>query len=224
MKINYNVTGPKRKALVEAITQELGIPVKYLGAPTFAYEVGNYIIDKSGVLEGKDNPGLVADLLEIHDFKAATEEYNTSFPEEESTSLIIELPRVDFTDVALENLKGLVESKETLIKNALGIDSVLVMVGEETISFSWFSGDLVPDEIKAYTHFIAALAEMAKKQKRVNTTQKAVENEKYAFRCFLLRLGFIGPEYKTVRKILLSKLTGSSAFRSSKTRDEAIEQ
>jgi len=41
-----------------------------------------------------------------------------------------------------------------------------------------------------------------------------VENEKYAFRCFLLRLGFIGAEYKIERKILLRNLTGSSAFKS----------
>lgn len=55
---------------------------------------------------------------------------------------------------------------------------------------------------------------MTKNQQRVSRTEKEVDNEKYAFRCFLLRLGFIGAEYKTERKILLSKLTGSSAFKS----------
>jgi hypothetical protein len=251
MRIDYNVTGPRRKALVEAISQELNAPVKYLGAPTFAYEVGNYHIDRNGVLEGKDNPGLVAVLLGLHDFKAVSKEYDTPLPEaetvpedlevpneaalggrispykdyeeppfndpalqEEADYLTIEMPRVDFTDAAIENLKRLVENKETLIKKALDADSVPVILGEETISFPWFSGELDSDEIKAYTHFIAALCEMAKTQKRVNATEKAVENEKYAFRCFLLRLGFIGPEYKSERKILLSKLTGSSAFRS----------
>ena len=39
-------------------------------------------------------------------------------------------------------------------------------------------------------------------------------NEKYAFRCFLLRLGFIGAEYKSERKILLENFTGSAAFKS----------
>ena len=43
--------------------------------------------------------------------------------------------------------------------------------------------------------------------------EKEVENEKYAFRCFLLRLGFIGKDYKDERKILLRNLTGSSAFK-----------
>jgi CRISPR/Cas system-associated protein endoribonuclease Cas2 len=48
----------------------------------------------------------------------------------------------------------------------------------------------------------------------VTATEKPTDNEKYAFRCFLLRLGFIGSEYKTYRKILLKNLTGNSAFKS----------
>jgi hypothetical protein len=55
---------------------------------------------------------------------------------------------------------------------------------------------------------------MAKKQKRVTAKEKQLDNEKYAFRCFLLRLGFIGNEYKQERKILLRNLEGSSAFKS----------
>ena len=54
---------------------------------------------------------------------------------------------------------------------------------------------------------------MSKNQKRVNATEKEVDNEKYAFRCFLLRLGFIGEMYKKERKILLRNLNGSSAFK-----------
>ena len=48
MQINYNVTGAKRKELVNAISQKLNAPVRYLGAPTFAYEVADYNIDKNG--------------------------------------------------------------------------------------------------------------------------------------------------------------------------------
>ena len=70
-----------------------------------------------------------------------------------------------------------------------------------------------PDEVRAYTHFITALCEMARNQKRVTAKEKETDNDKYAFRCFLLRLGFIGADYKTERKILLRNLSGSSAFR-----------
>lgn len=245
MQINYNVTGTKRKSLVSAISQELNAPTKYLGAPTFAYEVGGYHIDKNGVIRGTDNPGLVADLQGLHDFKAITEEYDTPLPEAEpvpedvqipyeaalgdrvspyhdyeeppaygeSNHLTIEMPRSAFTDMALENLKRLVESKSALIKKALGTDCTPIITGEETISFPWFQGELTSDEVKAYTHFVTALCELAKTQQRVNATEKQVENEKYAFRCFLLRLGFVGSEFKTERKILLNNLSGNSAFK-----------
>ena len=253
MKINYSITGPKRKSLVGAISLELNVPTIYLGAPTFAYEVGGYHIDKNGMLEGEDNPGLVADLQGLHDFKAITEEYDAPLPEAEpvpedvqipyeaalggrvspyrdyeeppayaepeqsdeveTNHLSIELPRSAFTDVALENLKRLVESKSSLIKKALGTDCIPIITNEETISFTWFQGELTPDEVKAYTHFVTALCEMAKTQQRVNAAEKQVENEKYAFRCFLIRLGFVGSEYKAERKILLKNLSGNSAFK-----------
>ena len=59
------------------------------------------------------------------------------------------------------------------------------------------------------------------RSKRITATEKPVDNEKYAFRCFLLRLGFIGSEHKTQRKILLRNLTGSSAFRSGTKKEVA---
>ncbi len=261
MQINYNVTGAKRKELVNAISQKLNAPVRYLGAPTFAYEVADYNIDKNGVVRGPDNSELVDALLSFHDFKAATEEYDTPLPkaelvpeniqipyeaalsgrvspyndyeespvyaepdEIEDVRLIIQMPRESFTEIALDNLKGLVESKETLIKKALDTDSIPIIVNEEFVTFPWFQSECSAEEVKAYTHFVTALCEMAKKQTRVNSTEKSVENEKYAFRCFLLRLGFIGPEYKTERKILLSKLSGSSAFKSGSAKHEEVSE
>lgn len=80
------------------------------------------------------------------------------------------------------------------------------------MAFPWFS-QVDADSAAAYTHFISALCEMSRNAKRVTATEKPVENEKYAFRCFLLRLGFIGSEYKAERKILLKNLSGSSAFK-----------
>ena len=230
MQINYNVTGPKRKELVNAISQELNSPVKYLGAPTFAYEMADYNVNKNGVLSGPDNKELVDNLLGLHDFKAISEEFDTPPPKaeanetEESINLIIQMPRADFTDTAIENLKGLVESKAALLKKALDTDSIPIIEDEEYVAFPWFQGKCSSEEVKAYTHFVTALCEMAKKQTRVNSTEKSVENEKYAFRCFLLRLGFIGPEYKIERKILLSKLSGSSAFKSGTAKQRVSEQ
>ena len=116
------------------------------------------------------------------------------------------------------------ESKSSLIKKALNVTDLSILKGDETVSFPWFSDASDPEEVKAYTHLITALCDMAKTQNRVVASAKDVDNEKYAFRCFLLRLGFIGTEYKTERKILLKNLTGSSAFRSLKNEVSDDEQ
>lgn len=71
-----------------------------------------------------------------------------------------------------------------------------------------------------YTKFIAALCKMSVGAKRINESSKEVINEKYAFRCFLLRHCFIGDEFKKDRKILLEKISGSSAFRNEGNEDE----
>lgn len=116
--------------------------------------------------------------------------------------------------VSVGNLTRLLEAKGNLIKKALGVDALPIEIQDDRVAFPWFEELPDADAVQAYTHFISALCEMSKNAKRVTVTEKTVENEKYAFRCFLLRLGFIGAEYKTERKILLKNLTGSSAFKS----------
>ena len=91
------------------------------------------------------------------------------------------------------------------------------------VSFPWFPATPAPDELNAYDTFICKLCEIARNQARVNTSEKPTDNEKYAFRCFLLRLGFIGAEYKTARKTLLKNLSGSSAFRNGGAQHEISE-
>jgi len=135
--------------------------------------------------------------------------------------LTISLP-LDKVDAG--KLARILEAKGNLIKKALGVDNLPIEIGEDTISFPWFSELPDADTSTAYTHFISALCRMSKEQKRVTATEKEVDNEKYAFRCFLLRLGFIGEEYKTDRKILLKNLTGSSAFKSGSRKEAATDE
>ena len=80
--------------------------------------------------------------------------------------------------------------------------------------FPWFSGDADGDEVKAYSMLVERLCSAAKEKQRITAKERAVENPKYAMRCFLLSLGFIGDEYKAARKILLRNLSGSGAFKS----------
>ena len=133
-------------------------------------------------------------------------------------ALTIELPRDGFTDTATSNLEKLVESKSALIKKAVGAESLPIEQTDETLRFPWFPLCASADEVKAYSRFISALCAMAKEQKRITATEKPVDNEKYAFRCFLLRLGFIGEDYKAERKILLRNLSGNGSFKSGERR------
>ena len=142
---------------------------------------------------------------------SATEGKQTA--DSEDIGLTVSMPRSNFTEKALENLKAIIEAKGKLIRHALDVEDLPIEVSEDVVSFPWFETLPAAEEVKAYNHFISALCEMAINQKRITVKEKEVENEKYAFRCFLLRLGFIGEEYKEERKILLRNLTGSSAFK-----------
>ncbi len=137
---------------------------------------------------------------------------------DESAGLTVEIP---YDKTNYYRVLQLIEAKGTLIRKALGVSELPVRIDGDRIAFPWFSELPSPEECKAYTHFISALCEMAKNAKRVTAKEKAVDNEKYAFRCFLLRLGFIGEEYKAERKILLRNLSGSSAFRSGAKKEYA---
>lgn len=232
MKIEFNRTGAERKALVTAIGEILEVKPKYKGMPSAAYEIDYFTVTKDGALEFDDRAdseeienllerladrGIVAAPAETAQarLEAGAEELPAepeTEPQEANVGLTVALPREGFTDNALENLQKLVDSKAGLMKKALAVDALPVEVTEERVSFPWFS-EVDSDSAKAYTHFITALCDMAKQQKRITAREKDTENEKYAFRCFLLRLGFIGTEYKEERKILLRNLTGSSAFK-----------
>ena len=142
-------------------------------------------------------------------------------PQGETVGLTVAMP---LDKVLVGNLTNLLEAKGSLIKKALGISEIPIIIDEEKISFPWFSDGLDTDTVKAYTDFIAALCKMSREQKRISNTEKAVENEKYAFRCLLLRLGFVGAEYKRDRKILLKNLTGSSAFKNDVKKEAADDE
>ncbi len=215
MKIKFNVKGSERKNLVNAVEDLLEVKPIYQGAPTFAYKIKDFTVDKNGTLflDDSTDSANVLDGLVSRGFIAEETENAT----QGNIGLVIELLLQGFTDTALLNLERLVESKNLLIKKALGVNNLPIIKTEDRVSFPWFSSETTADEVKAYTQFICALCEMAKSQKRITATPRPVDNEKYAFRCFILRLGFVGTEYKTERKILLSKLTGSSAFKAPKS-------
>ena len=246
MRFEFNRTGAERKALVQAMGEILEVKPKYLGMPTAAYQVDYFHIDKTGAVEFDDRAdseeienllerlaerGIVAVPAETAQEggtaeESADAENKAEEPETEAQGadlgLTVAMPRDSFTDAALENLRKLVDAKGSLIKKALAVDSLPIETDGEKVSFPWFAEGQDSESVKAYTHFIAAICGMARNQKRVTAKEKPADNEKYAFRCFLLRLGFIGAEYKGERKILLKNLSGSSAFKNGEPKSETL--
>lgn len=310
MKLSYNVTGAERKSLVAAISQELNAPTKYLGAPTFAYEVGGYRIDKNGTVTGEDSLDLEA-ALHIAGFDADgdTREYDEpdtyesglggmgalptpeeleaeayaeremkrmaveaqnvpdysnrgqyggdeipedwedgmteeeelglgrtrredfqgengmrsdDVPDTESDTLTVEFPLKGFNPETLDNLTKMVNAKASLLKAALGTDDLPIKQTVDTLQFPWFRGTINAEHAEAYSTLISLLCKTAIQKKRVMAKEKeTVDNPKYAMRCFLLSLGFIGDEYKAARKILLSRLEGNSSWKNGKKTEVA---
>ena len=222
MTINYNRTGADRKPLIAAIAAITGAEAKYLGAPSFAYQVDYFTIDRNGTITFDDRADSdevenLVERLASMGFEAEPVEREADTEAERPAAhdgLTIQMPADGFTPEALNNLHSLIAAKGRLIRKALGVDLLPVQVEADAVSFPWFSGEATAEEVKAYTHLIAALCDMARNQKRITAREKDTDNDKYAFRCVLLRLGFIGAEYKEERKILLRNLTGSSAFKS----------
>ncbi|MHB1652352.1 MAG: virulence protein [Desulfitobacteriaceae bacterium] len=210
MELKYNVTGARRKELVMAVSELVGEPLNYKGAPTFAYEVGDFSIDKNGTLSYPVE--LDSELVEkvMDGLSARGFEFEES---EIPDQLIIEMPLKGFTEEGIANLEKLIASKATLIKKAIGSDALPIERTETTLRFPWFKLPVESDEVAAYSRFIGALCAAAKEQKRVTAREKDVDNEKFAFRVFLIRLGFVGDDYKAARKILLRNLSGNSAFK-----------
>ncbi len=228
MEYKFNVTGTDRKRLAAAISEFIGEKAEYQFMPTCAYVIGNFILSKEGTLSCEDSTDVTV-LLEKLTADGFIAEYDaepiteTEADKEESHGIAIQIPMAGFTETALQNLHTLVEAKGSLIKKALGVNSLPINQIDDRLDFPWFAEDSTPEELNAYMHFVTALCEMAKKQKRITAKEKETDNEKYAFRCFLLRLGFIGAEYKGERKNLLRNLSGSSAFRSGSRKVDAEE-
>ena len=82
-----------------------------------------------------------------------------------------------------------------------------------TVEFRLFNSTTHAGEIKAYIQFCLAVSHQALTQKKASARKTVTDNEKYAFRCWMLRLGLSGDEFKTCRLHFLKHLEGNSAWR-----------
>ena len=241
MQIKYHLEGSERKALLAVMREILQDTPKYMGPPTFSFEIGPYTIDRHGTLDCPDHLDSTQVAMLIRELERdgyvgerigepakLIEQEAAEMPQQEITPpafdafdrLSVELPRNGMTTIAMENLRRLVASKATLLKKALGTDSLPITEHADRIEFGWFRPTDDQVEIAAYYQLIQGLCELARTQKRVLAAERPVESERYALRCLLLRIGFIGDAFKESRRVLLRTLSGSSSYAKLKAGEE----
>lgn len=224
---NIRLATENRKAAAQRLAEIIGGTSRYTKVPRCAYEVGPYFIEKDGTVTVTDDADLqplmtLAEEGLLEPFETPAQEADTAAtepqeaPDEEETGtdegLTISLPLDGFNPDSLDRLQKLVDSKARLLRKATDAARLTIRRTEDKVEFPWWDRMPEPEETQAYMSLIAALSKMAKEATRVTATETEVESEKYAFRCFLLRLGFIGSDSKVHRKVLMKRLSGTAAF------------
>lgn len=220
MKIDYHLTGNDRKELVKNISEIIEVPAQYQYMPSCAYSIGeHYTVSKDGILDISDD----ADEKEVQHLLDELDGRGYSRPADESANrLTVQMPLDSLSERTLNRIRRIIENKGELFKSAFKMGCLEIQTTEKTVDFPWFTVEQEGDA-DAYSTFISMLCEFAKNRNRINNKPDTSDNEKYAFRCFLIRIGMVGTEYKAARKVLLRNLTGSSAFRHGRGANEISE-
>lgn len=248
-----------RKEIIKAIENHTGIKPKYLGAPSFAYQIKLaeeiFTIDTAGKI--KNTQGVEIELEKLLSGAVLTQTHDSA---EEAVGFEVGIPIEGHTGVTVRNLINMIYSKQSLIKKAFEVEEDIVDSGfvesinkadlqsledfktavyeygasgclgiefdfiGSTITFKFAKNLQQPEKLEAYTQFVSLLNKSAKEQKYALPKPTNTDNEKFTMRTWLIRLGFVGSEYKKSREILLKNLEGNGAFRKPKTTQEGIEK
>ncbi|ETI82633.1 MAG: Phage-associated protein [Varibaculum cambriense DORA_20] len=205
--IEFNASVAGRKKLANTIAELLGVKAVYAGAPTFDYQIGDARLDRDWVLH----------LPEDVDTEAVTEGAQAAgfAPTGEDYGLTLAFPTTGWGEDTAAKLEALLASKGALIAKALGIPATPMNLNavEGTVEFAWF--EQLPDAevIEAASVLLQLMIEHAKTSTRISPKPPEPGNDKYAMRCWLLRLGMIGEGYKNARRVLLANLEGNAAWK-----------
>ncbi|MBV4421042.1 virulence-related protein [Clostridium tyrobutyricum] len=234
-----------RKETVKILGKHFGVKPGYMGVPSFAYQIkssqGIITIDKNGKI--KNSKGVEVELQELlSDFQEEPiKEKNmvaeVTFPMAGHTGITLR-NLINMISSKQTLIKKALDIETDIVTGEFveGINNVRIVdiedfktavleIGEEKcqgINFDFEKEILEFKFIEGFENaeiaaqFAGALNESSKKFRHSSPKERQTDNEKYTFRTWLLRLGFIGERYKEARNQLLSKLDGNSAFRSKK--------
>lgn len=245
-----------RKQIIKALEEHAGVKAKYMGVPSFAYQIlidGRfYIIDRLGKITLEDVEVEFDALIngEIEKDEVGVQVRAQELPKEnEALDLEIIIPMEGHTGSTVRNMLNMLYSKQPVIKKVFEIEDDILqadfiadlnkasiqtieefkteIAGKQesgysgiefdftnnTITFKFFKHLQEPDRLEAYTQFISLLSQSARGLKHASPKPTATDNYKFTMRVWLIRLGFVGLEYKKSRKLLLQNLEGNGAYR-----------
>ena len=208
-EIRFTLESKQRPKLAQEIGNILGTAPHYERVPSCAYDIAGYRLDKEGVLhipEGVEEETVEDLILQLREHGFQDDAEVTEEVPVQQEKLTIAIPKESLTDAALKNLQKIMANKQILFQRAFRTDSTEIEITEEKINFTWFSYTADSDEIAAYTQFISRLCDMARDAKRVSSRPTETDNDKYVFRCFLLRRGFIGKNIRQRERFCLEIL------------------
>ena len=168
-------------------------------------------VDAAETVSPEDDTEEAAKAPENGDFAPETGE--ESADPEAPPHLTLSLPREKFSPSAIDRLRALVMSKQTLLKKVFETDDLSIETNDTQIMFPWFTLHGIAGETDAYAKFVHAIAVRALTSSRISSYEKPTDNDKFTMRLFLNNLGFKGEEYKFARRFLVRNLEGNGAWR-----------
>lgn len=243
-----------RKDLVKAVSEFTGKNAEYMGAPTFSYKVGEYTINKDGIIESDTEMDSLKNFLAEKGFvQKETEQEQQLLGENEPNqqesvdSIEFSIPLDGVDKATVINFVNMLYSKQYLINRALEMsvlsihESFLKELESKELSeitYDEYSGLKIENDclvfdypnaeggemLKAYMTLMSMAFSKAKESTRAQAKLIHPDNEKYYMRSWLIRLGLGGKGGAETRKALLKNLKGHSAFRTEEEIERAKEK
>lgn len=223
--MDYALTLPAttcRKEVAKLIAEITDVQARYLKAPSMAYQIGEYLLTRNARLKGPELTQELRQALTIAGVTVTGPEVEPQSPTTDDSAavgLAVMLPATGLGRLGRDNLAALMRAYGPLIARALGLPAPagVEYVEHEDVGlvarFAWFTTLPDAEVVAACQDFIAALVAMAKAARRVRGRAPQNDNDRYAMRTFLNRLGLTGDEHKATRRVLTRNLEGNGAWR-----------
>lgn len=192
----------------------------------YTYKVDTTYIHPGGLVYwGKEIPtAMVGYIIRYLEGEGYEPENVTDFPATiTAQDQCIILHREAWAKQHQNNIARSISAKAHLLATALQVpqSQIRVELSEDTITCPWFTSDHTLEQIEACQVLLEKVALNAATSRTLAATSNTEGSAKYAMRCWLIRLGLNGPDYKQVRKLLLANLDGNAAWKTTPTQEAA---